>query len=119
MWSKAPAPTKQEGERIAAAKVGACICCLILCERGELEDYMVVKGGDYHHFKSGNKRIGHHAGICLCVYHHRGYPLFSTVAMTRKRYGWSLADGSRKFHEIYGSDAELLEKQNKLLEGEA
>lgn len=115
MWSKGPKPTRAESHRIAESKVGACVCCTILFERGELDRDMAVVLGDFHHFKSGNKRLGHGKGCCLCVWHHRGHPMLGSVPRTRAVYNVSLTDGSRTFHQVYGSDEDLQEKQNRML----
>lgn len=56
-------------------------------------------------------------GICLCSFHHRGAPLEGmTVPQTRKLLGPSLMDGSKVFHAEWGSDDELYEIQQQLLE---
>lgn len=110
-------PTKAEAERIRACKEGPCIAC------ESLGDHWLqrcdAEGCDYHHLKSGNMRRGHEYGIGLCVWHHRGHPLPGlTSPQMRELFGPSLMDGSRLFHETYGSDDELLAMQNRLLEGE-
>jgi Recombination enhancement, RecA-dependent nuclease len=72
---------------------------------------------EIHHLLSGNKRIGHHATIPLSTWHHRGqpYPSFNAFLMA-ETYGPSLARQSKAFHARYGTDQELLERTNKLLE---
>ena len=117
LGSKAPKPTHAELERMGEAKQGPCVCCWILAQINELDEYLVVRQCDYHHFKSGNVRRGHQYGVALCIWHHRGYPMLGGVPRTREVYGPSLMDGSRLFHETYGSDEELLEIQNTILQG--
>lgn len=108
--------TKEESARIVAAKEGPCICCLILHERGELERDMVVIGCDYNHAKSGNIRRGHRFGFALCRWHHERHPWGEfTHRQMAVIYGVSLKDGSRLFHETYGSDDALIAKQDEIL----
>lgn len=108
--------TKAEAARIVAAKEGECVCCVILRERGELEPEMVVVGCDYNHTKSGNIRRGHRYGFALCRWHHERHPWGQfTHKQSREIWGVSLKDGSRLFHETYGSDDELIARQDALL----
>lgn len=112
MWSKAPPPTAAEAARIEASKVGPCMACLSLVAQDLLGPRLVVYGCDYNHAKSGNKRRGHALGYALCVWHHRRHPMpGKTFAETRDIYGPSLMDGSRTFHETYGTDDELIDQQ--------
>lgn len=109
-------PTKAESARIVAAKEGRCICCLILHERGELDEQMIASPCDYHHPKSGNIRRGHRFGFALCRWHHERHPWGQwTHRQMAKFYGVSLKDGSALFHRTYGSDDELIARQDALL----
>lgn len=104
-------PTLAESARIEACKSGPCVACAI---RGR-PSY----GGDYHHLLSGGIRRGHMFGVCLCPWHHRGVPDWGcTHEEMRSAFGPSLAEGSKPFHETFGSDDDLLAKQVELL-GEA
>lgn len=117
MWSKAPPPTKEEGARIELAKAGPCMACLALVQQQLLEPSLVVYGCDYNHAKSGNVRRGHAFGYALCKWHHMRYPMEgNTFATMRQIYGPSLLDGSRTFHETYGSDDELIAYQTYINE---
>lgn len=117
MHSSAPRPSASEAERIQAAKVGPCMACLTLHLRGVLAAEHVVYGCDYQHCKSGNIRRGHAFGFALCVWHHRHQPMGElSFRETAARYGPSLMDGSRLFHEIYGTDDELIEQQTVVIE---
>ncbi|MGR4897492.1 Ref family recombination enhancement nuclease [Stenotrophomonas sp. LARHCG68] len=110
-------PTAAEAARIEAAKVGPCMACLSLLLAGLLDAGLVVYGCDYNHAKSGNRRRGHMFGYALCVWHHRRHPQEGkTPAQTREVYGPSLLDGSRVFHEIYGTDDDLIEQQTYVIE---
>jgi len=117
MWSKAPPPNKEESARIELAKTGPCMACLALQMQDLLEPTLVVYGCDYNHAKSGNVRRGHAFGYALCKWHHMRYPMEgNTFATMRQIYGPSLLDGSRTFHETYGSDDELIANQTYINE---
>ncbi len=107
-------PTKAEEARIVACKEGVCIACHVWAKTHPW--IRAIHGCDYHHLKSGNIRRGHRFGIGLCGWHHRRLPLAGILpnhmALTR---GPSLMDGSRKFHETYGTDDELLKIQDELI----
>lgn len=101
-------PTNAEAKRMASVKEGPCLACYL---RG-----MASHGVEAHHLLSGNKRIGHMATVGLCAWHHRAVPFWGmTHAECREEFGPSLAEGSKPFHAAFGSDAELLELQNRLL----
>lgn len=103
-----PAATPEESARIEACKRGRCLACLLQDNVSEDEEY--------HHFKSGNVRIGHRFGVCLCMWHHRGLPRHGcTHEFMREAYGPSLAEGSKTFHARYGDDAFLLQMQDVLI----
>lgn len=78
-------------------------------------------GCDYHHLLSGGRRRGHVYGVGLCLWHHRGRIAddWHSFGMTHKEmrdyYGPSLAEGSKPFHAAYGTDQDLLDKQDELL----
>jgi hypothetical protein len=68
---------------------------------------------DTHHQNlgghAGQKRLGDESTIGLCPWHHRGIlkpPIY---------VGPSLATQPRKFREVFGSDEELLAKQDGLI----
>lgn len=107
-------PTKQEAARIVAAKEGPCMACSVWSvEFGTRCDY---EGCDYNHCKSGNIRRGHLFGYALCAWHHRAVPNdgFTPIEM-RHVFGPSLMDGSKRFHETYGSDDNLIDRQTKII----
>lgn len=110
-------PTTAEAARIVAAKEGPCMACLVRASNGEMDFDLIVFGCDYNHAKSGNIRRGHMYGYALCVWHHRRHPIgWYTIEGTAKKYGPSLMDGSRLFHETYGSDDYLIALQTENLE---
>lgn len=72
---------------------------------------------EIHHLLSGGRRRGHQYTIALCVWHHRSDPDYGmTKTQMAAKYGPSLAGGSKPFHETFGSDAEMLEAQNAMLD---
>ena len=107
-------PTKREAERIIACKEGRCIACHVMAKRSPFPLCMTGQN-DYHHLKSGNIRRGHRYGIGLCGWHHRGLTFGYSSESMRRMFGPSLMDGSRLFHETYGSDDELLAIQDGLI----
>jgi len=76
--------------------------------------------GQVHHLNlgqhAGQKRLGNDHTIGLCVYHHQGYLGNQTQDWWESKVGPSLALRPVKFREIFGSDLELLEEQNRLIE---
>lgn len=106
-------PTRKEVERIVASKEGECMACAVLAERGDLAPELVVVGCDYNHAKSGNIRRGHRWGFALCIYHHRRHPYGQwSFKQMREFYGPSLMDGSALFHDTFGSDDDLIARQD-------
>lgn len=103
--------TAQDRSRIDEIKAGRCVACW---RRG-----ITTIGCDAHHLLSGGRRIGHGATVALCLWHHRQHPdQGETVPRMRMLYGPSLMDGSKLFRAAYGTDAELLELQERMLRGE-
>lgn len=102
-------PTKAEASRMDAIKQGPCVACH---QRG-----VASWCPEVHHLLSGGRRIGHMATVGLCAWHHRAV-IFShwTGAEMRAHYGPSLNEGSKPFHQEFGSDAVLLGYQDALLE---
>lgn len=103
-------PTAEEAAWMVAVKEGPCLACLIHDGRRYL-------GCDAHHLLSGGRRIGHMATVGLCSWHHRAVPPYSghSAKTCRELFGPSLMDGSKLFHEAYGSDEELLAMQKEFL----
>lgn len=110
-------PTAAESAYINACKEGPCVACVAWQRSGKAPfDFRPWVGCDFHHMKSGNVRRGHMYGVGLCGWHHRQLLDWgSDHAEMREFYGPSLMDGSRLFHEIYGSDDALLQLQHELL----
>lgn len=83
-----------------------CLAC-------EIEDVSQPNPTEAHHLNAGGhagqKRLGDHAQIPLCAYHHRGVcPVGMTREVMTHLYGPSLALDSKQFRFAYGNDLALL-----------
>ena len=110
-----PRPTPAQERRFALIKDIGCLACR---KRGITE-----QGCEIHHQtldgKAGQRRLGHDFTVGLCCWHHRGgRPPGVTFAEMVRTFGPPLTR-SRLFREMFGSDAELLELQNRLIWGQA
>lgn len=96
-------------ERRRLIHAGNCMACEV---RG-----IEVGGTGYvqwHHL-AGKKR--HDLTIGLCQWHHQGRPPEGwSHESCREHFGPSLAEGSKPFHAAFGSDEELLQRQNQFLQ---
>jgi hypothetical protein len=120
-------PTKAEDARIKACKRAGCVPCALWIEHPDcplrfrlaFQSYSSDDGEtevEYHHLLSGGIRRGHMFGIGCCQWHHRGVLDWgSTRSEMEAFYGPSLARTGKRFHEVFGSDEALLEKQAELL----
>lgn len=107
------APTVKEKARWQKFHRIGCIACL--------KDGISNTGFDIHHLINGY-RVGHHATIPLCPWHHRGQMIYIppgalTEAQLHKDMP-SLAKSKRDFVAKYGTEEELLAEVNELI-GEA
>ena len=93
--------TKADIRRWQSFQDIGCICC---------RKYGFYSIPEVHHLVSGNRRRGHADTIPLCPYHHRG------IEPPPAEVGPSFAAGSKPFRARFGSDDELLEETNRLLE---
>lgn len=107
-------PTKAEAQWITDVKRFGCLCCMALGYRWERDGPLV----EAHHLLSGSIRRGHLFTIGLCAWHHRAAVVVSgwSLAVHRRLLGPSLAEGSVPFHARFGTDDELLAKQQRLVE---
>ena len=107
--------TKADETRRAQIHAGNCMAC---AQRG-----IDLTGSGYvqwHHLDGKTKPGCHQKTIGLCFWHHQAQPMYAdTHASSRERYGPSLAEGSKPFHREFGSNAELLARQNAILDGRA
>jgi hypothetical protein len=107
-----PPPTAAQQRRFVLIKEIGCIACRVLG--------IVEQGCEIHHQtlggKAGQRRLGHDYTIGLCTWHHRaGRPPGVTFAEMLATFGPPLTR-ARLFREKFGTDAELLDAQNELLE---
>lgn len=108
---------REERLRTQDAKELKCIPCLVWARMGNMPLSDVAVCSDFNHAKSGNLRVNHKHGFAACLWHHKaqidrdGF----THAFMRQHFGPSLAEGSRTFHDTYGSDKELIALQKQLL----
>lgn len=69
----------------------------------------VSEPSDVHHILEGGRRIGDHATVALCPYHHRGVRSNGAV-------GPSMACSPKAFSVRYGEQSTLLELTDELLD---
>ena len=107
MQHSTPPPTADDQKRFDRLKEIGCIAC---------RAWGFHSHADIHHLLSGNRRRGHAETIPLCRWHHVGV---SDQQRDAKRMaiilGPSLARESKRFHERFGTDDELLAKVNELI----
>lgn len=111
------AMTKVEVSRVLTAKECMCVACYVRAQEGLMPSEYIAVVSDYNHTKSGNIRRGHGKGYALCLWHHKRQIEVDgwTFAQMTEVFGVSLLDGSRLFHEAYGSDDDLILLQDQLL----
>lgn len=105
-------PTKAQQARFQALKELGCICCW---------NYLGIKvAAEIHHLVDKGTRKhsgGHEATLPLCEYHHRGVPFKGcSKDEMEHHYGPSLALRKRAFIEQFGTERQLLETVNAMLE---
>lgn len=102
MSKNMPRATHHEQQRInrMKAEIG-CICCLL---RTGVQNYHV----EVHHIVQGNKRLGHWYTLPLCRAHHRIRGVGGIFT--------SIADGSKAFKRIHGTELDLWLKCQHMLE---
>jgi len=104
-------PTAAQAHRFALIKEIGCICCWIKgVPRVPAEIHHLTVGG-----KHGQKRRGHDYTIGLCQWHHRGVKPYPGCQLSFG-LGPSYADEPRRFRADFGSDDELLDFQNQVIE---
>jgi hypothetical protein len=106
--------TAAETDRVALIKSAGCVCCTQLHRR---DTGLPVEFN--HHLRAG-RRIGNDVGTGECAWHHRGEPKFTwTKREMLEHYGPARTyPGSKPFHARFGTDAELRERQERMIRGE-
>lgn len=108
MQSSLPSPTKEQLRRWQDLQSIGCVVCVL---NGILET-----PGDVHHLLSGGKRISHSHTIVLHPWYHRGVTDGRGLDEYVELYGPSLALDKRGFERTFGTERELLEISNELLQ---
>lgn len=102
------APTKAERERGERFRSIGCIACYI--------DGWPGRYYEWHHLVEGY-RLGHRFVIPLCTWHHRGEcGAGMTTRTMRTIYGPSLALEKNAFTNRYGTERELCERVDELID---
>jgi hypothetical protein len=102
--------TKAHAERFEAIKSLGCLACR------KLNLPMFCGPIEAHHLLSGGRRRGHDQCIPLGKWHHQGIPWQTlTSRQMNESFGPSLANGSKPFHAMFGSDDELLAEVERLI----
>lgn len=102
-------PTIAEQQRFQAIKEVGCTPCWL--EGRSFEPC------DIQHVVKGRKRLGHEWTYGCCPWHHRGlvtYP--ADTKMMEHVVGPSLARSPKDYHAKYGSEEELVDLCNKMIE---
>lgn len=94
--------TPAESSRIERMKAEiGCICCRLL--RLDTTTHLEIQ-----HILQGNKRLNHWYTICLCWMHHQNRSIAGLWT--------SIAQGSKAFTEVHGSQWDLWLKTQHMLE---
>jgi len=102
-------PTKAQQKRFERMSDIGCVPCII---KGIYQNPPQI-----HHIVKGKKRLGHDYTIAKCPYHHQGHlPLGYKFDQVRERMGPSYALEPEAFEHEFGTQEELLEFQNALLD---
>lgn len=100
--------TKADLARREAIHAGHCMACI------QRDIDVSGQGVVQWHHTAGKKR--HDLTCGLCMWHHMARPFPGlTHEDMRRDYGPSLAEGSKPFHAEFGSNADLLARQNEYL----
>jgi hypothetical protein len=89
-----------------------CVCCR--------EEGLPIGPVQIHHLVDRGTRAlsgGNQSSLPLCFWHHQGgAPAGHTIASATLAFGPSLRHTSKLFHEIYGTQRELLAKVNSAIQ---
>jgi len=99
---------------LAITEIGCLACRLQFPDRKTDFSYTT----DIHHILRGGIRRGNQATIGLCPWHHRAVIVNGAYPQELMDYelGPSLANSRKIFEEHFGTQGELLEMQNELIE---
>ena len=111
MLGKTKQPNADERRHMERVQQLGCLACWI---EG------IVAPAEIHHVTDGSRRLGHRYVIPLCSWHHRGQ---SETGMrpsdAESLFGPSLAHDKASFTRHYGTERELLNWIESLIEEEA
>lgn len=100
--------TKADKARRQAIHWGGCMACM------QRDINMAESGYVQWHHTAGKSR--HDLTCGLCQWHHMGRPMYGmSKAQLREQFGPSLFHEKKAFHDEFGSNDELLERQNAIL----
>lgn len=110
MKSSLPAPTKAQLERWRIMQEIGCVTCYLSSRWGV--------PADIHHVLSGGRRISHSHVLALCPWCHRSVKPDTklTTASFKEMYGPALDANPKEFQQRYGTQQELLEIQEALIQ---
>ena len=105
-----PRPRIDDIERFAKLYALGCVVSRVFFGRWE--------PAEIHHLVEGRKRLGHQFTIPLSPWFHRGVPPQMDMRPSEaiEKIGPSLALSKRDFVSKYGTERELLEQTNKMIE---
>lgn len=108
-----------EGQQtyILLVKAAGCLMCASLDEREEMKPHH--RYAEFNHHVRAGRRLGHDVGTGECQWHHRGEPLYGYTKAKMLR----IMGPARNYQGVkggfaarWGTDAELLEKQEAHLQ---
>lgn len=101
-------PTRAQQDRFRAIQALGCLPCILLGIWGN--------PCDIQHVVEGGKRLGHDETYGSCPWHHRGIaPGDWSARQAEESFGPSLAISRRRFAQQFGTERELLAKQDELI----
>lgn len=103
------APTAAEKKRMAKLAETGCRAC-------EIRGRYTGMATEVHHQVDCGRRVGHHATVALCSFHHRGVlPPGYSESEALEHFGPAVSHGSKLFRADFGSDEAMLALQNRWL----
>ena len=111
-------PSPLDQVRFHMMRKRGCIACMMNRARGIATAAFGRNELEIHHLLSGGVRIGHHATVCLCHFHHQGkrLPFLDQGYKAQAAiFGPSLGREPRRFRAMYGDNDALLAYQEAAL----
>lgn len=109
MVGKTKPPTAAQRRRMTRIKQLGCILCR---ELG-----LGIMPCEIHHITDCGRRLGHDHTVGICCWHHRGEPwtLDMRPSQMTATVGPSLAKNKRAFVSEFGTELDILKRQNDLI----